>query len=209
MSERVKRQCEGFNKQGRPCGIEPAKGARMCYRHGGKARQVAQKARQRALVQDNAPEMRRLRIDSYRGIDDPARALMDLVASKSAEIQFLSHLETTLHTEYGDDVYAWHKAETTENKITGETVKHKAGPHPVITQRRQAEKDLATIASDALRAGVEERRVRLAELQVKAVSDAIHRGINKTTLTTDLRETLLGNIAAELRTLDTTTGGTP
>ena len=206
MSGRVKRQCQGKNKAGKPCGIEPAKGAKMCYRHGGKARQVAQKAKQRAVVQDHAQEIRRLKIDTYRGIDDPARALIDLVAAKSAEVMFLKHLEASLHDEHGDDVYAWHKAETTENNITGETIKHKAGPHPVIVQRRQAEKDLATIASDALKAGVEERRVRLAELQVKAVSDAIHRGINKTTLTTDLRETLLGNIALELRTLDTTTG---
>ena len=208
MSGRVKRQCRGKNKQGKPCGIEPSRGATVCYRHGGKTRQAAQKARQRALVQEHAPEMRRLHIDTYRGIDDPARALIDLVAAKSAEVQFLSHLETQLHTEYGDEVYAWHKAETTANQATGETVKHRAGPHPVITQRRQAEKDLAAIASDALKAGVEERRVKLAELQVKAVSDAIHRGINKTTLTTDLRETLLANIATELRTLDTTTGGT-
>ena len=140
------KRCLAHNKSGGPCGRIPEDGADVCLNHGGGAPQVKAAARERVQLELARRECDKLGIEVEI---DPAEALIRAVWRAQGNLMFYEAQVARL-----DDV------------ITGETGPggaYKQTAHPLVILYHDAEKWVANVSSAALRAGVEERRVRMAE----------------------------------------------
>ena len=117
-------------------------GVGACYRHGG----ATKNHEKHAQIELARRECNRLGIEVEI---DPADALVRAVWRAQGNLMFYE-------AEVGrlDDVI------TSE---TGPGGAFKLAAHPLVTLYHEAEKWVATVAASALRAGVEERRIRMAE----------------------------------------------
>lgn len=73
--------CAGHKKDGSPCGQWARRGGTVCNSHGGRARQVQAKAKERLLAAKAAEELARLDVDP---IGDPLTLLADLLGQAVA-----------------------------------------------------------------------------------------------------------------------------
>lgn len=158
----IGKKCNGTNrKTGQPCGNYPLKGQTVCRYHGGNtpnAKAKAPKARQMAEIRR---ELQRL--GSPAGVKgDPAQILLALVREKAAEVGWLR-----IQVEALEDDTLWRgvtKATTEENAFGGKTSETvEARQHIVYTMYHKAQDQLAAYTAAALKAGIEERQVRIAE----------------------------------------------
>jgi hypothetical protein len=131
---------------------------------------------------------------------DPSEALLQLIAWKYGEVKWLR----ARVREIPDDDLAWGRAQTdvgfgAEGPI--DKVTEKASPSVWWGLLRQAEDQLADYAARAFRAGVEERRVKMAEQQGQMVHAVIMAIFQRIALTPAQWE--LAQVAApeELRRL--------
>ncbi|GAA5227254.1 hypothetical protein [Paeniglutamicibacter antarcticus] len=187
------RQCTAKAKQsGNRCKRVPAKGATVCNIHGAKAPSVAAKAAER--VQQDAAR-RALKALGEPTPIDPAQALLKLIAWKHGEVQWLRGKVQELEPAH----LAWGTIEHREGvgpegPISVST--EKALPSVWWSLLRQAEDQLAEYASKALRAGVEERRLRMAEADGALVAMVVRRILDRLNLTTE-QAALTGQIVPE------------
>lgn len=153
------RRCKAkSSKTGKPCQRWAVTGADICPAHGAGAPQV--KAR---IERDKAEREARLAVELWGGRSDvhPAEALLELTQRKALEVEFW---RARVHAIQQDDEPAltW---STTKEKLGGEdrgTTKE-AKPHVALQLLHKAEAQLAEFAAAALKAGVDERLVRVAE----------------------------------------------
>jgi hypothetical protein len=94
---------------------------------------------------------------------DPAQILLNLVATKATEVEWLDAKIQALESD--DDLF-WgvtkrKKGETAFGSTSEET--REAAQHIIYQLLHKAQDQLAKYTSDALRAGIEERQVKLAE----------------------------------------------
>lgn len=157
-------------------------GVGCCYRHGG-----ATGSHQRAAE----VEIARLECDRL-GIPitiDPGEALIQELWETAGNVAFYRELVQQLPThpepdeyhppERGDDSGYWERGET---GVYGRTY-HVSGvptgeakPHILVTLYNDERQHLTAVASAALKAGVEERRVRIAEGYAEQIA-AFARGL--------------------------------
>ncbi|MCI4012362.1 hypothetical protein [Brevibacterium sp. ZH18] len=175
-------KCQATSKKrGDQCKNYPVRGLRVCLRHGGGSKK-ARAAATRNLEQEKLTRVAR-RLGTPRTDLDPAQALLDLVASKAGEVEWLRHQVELLET---DGELWWGKTKESEedNPMGGksETV-HEARQHIVYTLLHKAQDQLARYAGETLKAGVDERQVRIAERtgeQFEAVITALLPAIGAT-----------------------------
>ena len=191
--------CGGKKKKSPdPCAAPPIKGGTRCTRHGGSAPHVQAKAKER-IIEENARGILG-RIDPAAPREHPVETLLNLIRSKNAEVQWLRARVQS----FTEDELVWG---LTEHK-TGVSVE---GPVDVETYKaevnvwyrllREAENQLANWITSALRSGVEERKVRLAESQGMAVAGVIRKVLDGLNLTPDqvaMVPTLVPNALREL-----------
>lgn len=139
----------------RPCIKWPRKGSPVCMSHGGNAPQVRKAAERRLLDESARRECDRLGILVEI---DPAEALITAVWRAQGNLAY-----------YEAQVAQLSSPITTE---TGPGGAFKEAPHPLIVLYHEAEKWAANVAVSALRAGVEERRVRMAERDATQIIQA-------------------------------------
>lgn len=188
-----KEKCSARSKQsGKRCGNYPVSGGTVCRMHGGKAPQVARKAAARRQQ------------DAIRGLldnlgtptpVDPGQALLELIAAKNGEVQWLRSVVKELER----DALAWGRADY-------ETGVGPLGPVDKYTEKaavsiwwemlRKAEDQLASYSSQALRAGIEERRIRLAEGIGNQVATAVRRILDRLNLNA-AQQSLVGTVVPE------------
>lgn len=113
---------------------------------------------------------------------DPSEALLQLIAWKYGEVKWLR----ARVQEIPEDDLTWGRAQTDvgigpEGVI--DKVTEKASPSVWWALLRQAEDQLADYAARALRAGVEERRVKMAEQQGQMVHAVMMAVFNRIALT--------------------------
>lgn len=155
-------KCQATSKKrGDQCKNYPVRGLRVCLRHGGGSKK-ARAAATRNLEQEKITRVAR-RLGTPHENLDPAQALLDLVASKAGEVEWLRHQVELLET---DGALWWGKTKESEedNPMGGksETVQE-ARQHVVYTLLHKAQDQLARYAGETLKAGVDERQVRIAE----------------------------------------------
>jgi hypothetical protein len=76
---------------------------------------------------------------------------------------------------------------------------HKQAAHVMLTMYHEAERWRAAVAASALKAGVEERRLRMAEGAARDLFDALMKGMAAAQLTEEQVEVIRRVIAEQLR----------
>lgn len=183
-----------------PCMKYPRKGANVCSFHGGNSPQARAKAEERV-------EEDRLRREAEREVrrfvpnleTDPLTAIIELVQYQSGIVAYFRRKVEDLETE---QELIWGVVEEIEgddqNGPFGRSVE-RAGAHTYYKLLREAQHDLADYASAALRAGFEERQVRLAERQGDLLVAVIRGVLEALNLTKEQRELVPVVVPQQLR----------
>jgi hypothetical protein len=161
---------------GQRCPCWALKGQTICGFHGGHAPQN-KAAAQRRLIEERA----RAIMQTYgRKIETTAtEALLEEVKWTAGHVAWLRERVQEIETQAtGDDTenpLVWGKVRSkTGGEDRGDT--HEAGPNVWLRLYQTERAHLVKVCSEAIRAGIEERRVKLAESQGEQVAQAI-RGI--------------------------------
>lgn len=176
-------------------------GGTVCKYHGGSLANVKAAAARRVA----AERVRALGYDPGAPNVDPAEALLELVSHKAREVAWLrATVDALAHPDAEGDPVLEH--------LVWELVKHETGVGPMgpmdsqVRETRRtvyvqwlhdAEDQLARYATAALKAGVEERRVRIHEAQAGVFVSAIRRLLDGLNLTHDQRA-LSGPLVAQI-----------
>lgn len=175
----------------------------MCVTHGGAAPRVREAAARRVAEEKAAAKMRLFAAP----VDiDPAQALLELVQWTAGEVRYW-RAEVAQIAEDTPHALTWGQTKTEEGVGIGEdggymskTVEE-AVPPVAYRMLESAQDRLAKYAAAALRAGVEERRVRLAEDQGAAVAGVIRRILERLDLLEWQAELVPSIVPEELRAL--------
>lgn len=143
-------------RDGVPCGNRPMHGQRVCKSHGG--RNPKAKAAARRRQEDEQARAILTNLGEPTDNVDATAALMQLISWKYAEVVWLRSIVVDLDQAQ----LVWG---ATESSTAGETERRveQAGQSVWWRLLREAENQLATMTTGAIRAGLEERRVRMAE----------------------------------------------
>lgn len=193
--------CGAKNKSGEPCGLGPVPGAGRCGRHGGKAPQVQAAAERRRAeekaqkIMTNAVRTLGLPIDI-----DPGKALLDEIHWTAGHVAWLRDKVQELQ----DDELVWGRTQTDQGvgpQGPVDTTTEKADPSVWYQLYLKEREHLAKVCALALRAGIEERKVKLAESQGLLVADVIRRILGALGLTPEQQRLVPEIVPRELRAL--------
>lgn len=197
-----KRQCKGTSKQtGNRCGLAPVRGGTVCRFHGGSAPAV--KAAARRNVEEAAAREQMARAVTTLGLPvdvDPGKALLDEIHWTAGHVAWLRSKVQELQ----DSELTWGRTQT-DNGVGPQgpvdTVTEKAVPNTWYQLYMAEREHLAKVCSLALRAGIEERKVKLAESQGLLVADVIRRILGALGLTPAQQLLVPEIVPRELRAL--------
>lgn len=183
---------------GQPCGNQPAVGLTVCRFHGGASKNA--KAAGQRRVTEQAAQAEAARFATRRDIH-PADALLELVQWTAGEVDYWrGKVDALDDAELAGSLVTKTEVGTDKGQPTDITTKE-AAEHIYIRMLGKASDRLATYAAAALRAGVEERRVRLAENQGQLVATVIRRILDALNLTESQLELVPSVVPRELRAL--------
>jgi len=185
------RRCTARNRQGKQCGRNAVPGALVCSLHGGAAPQVQAAAQRRIALADAELAARTLGLL----IDiSPEQALLDEVQRCAGMVAFYQRQVEQIAKVSAQDL-VWGM---TKDKIGGDDrgETYESAPN-VWLQLFNAERDrLTRTCAAAIRAGIEERRVKLAEQQGILVAAVIRRILTRLNLSDD-QAALVGTVVPE------------
>ena len=193
--------CGAKNKKGEPCGLGPVPGAKRCGRHGGKAPQVQAAAARR--VAEAAAQEQMVKAVRTLGLPidvDPGKALLDEIHWTAGHVAWLRGKVQELEEE---DL-VWGKTQHEDGvgpQGVVDVTTEKAGPSVWYELYMKERDHLAKVCSLALRAGIEERKVKLAESQGLLVADVIRRILGALGLTPEQQSLVPEIVPRELRAL--------
>lgn len=190
----------GAKKRGKDeaCGSSPVPGGTRCGRHGGNSPKAKAAAEQRTAEKEAREILGR--IDPTAPKQNPVEMLMTLIYGKSAEISWLR-----------EKVKSFTEEELTYGLTERQEGIGPQGPVDVSTYKteqniwwkllREAENQLASWTSMALRAGVDERRIRIAENQANAIVGVIKNVLDSLNLSATQQSSAYEIVAKSLRSL--------
>ena len=183
---------------GQPCQANPVRGGTRCGKHGGKSPKAQDAAIDR-IMEAEAVEILG-RIDPTAEVKHPVEHLLTLINNKAAEVTWLRALVKDLKEQ--ELFYGLTGEEMGQDRGDETNLKtYAAGLHIKWQALRQAEEQLAKWTTMALRAGIEERRVKLAEEQGALVVGAIQSILDGLNLTKDQLQLVPTIVPAALRQL--------
>lgn len=194
--------CVAHARSGRPCGNRAMSYQTVCRMHGGSQKSARAKA-DRARAEEEAKRQATI-LGLPRDVS-PSEALLEEIRWSAGHVDWLRGKVQEIE-DVRDLVWGATKAElvmgTDKDKHTSlehETLESGASIWYELYDRER--KHLVTVCAAALRAGVEERRVRLAENQGMAVAGAIQRILELLQLTDEQRAKVPDIVPAQLRLL--------
>lgn len=194
-------RCTGTNKEsGERCLRYHATGGKVCAMHGGNAKQVRGKAKKRTAVE----KVKDLVATYGLPIDiAPEQAILDEVHRTAGHVAWLEQQVHAL-TE-GELVWG-----ITRVKEGGEDygTTEEAVPHALLKLYNEERDRLVRVCTAALKAGIEERRVKLAEQQGALVANVIRAILNDLNLTPAQSALVSEIVPKHLRALAATTAAT-
>ncbi|NUO35651.1 MAG: hypothetical protein HOQ27_11390, partial [Dermatophilaceae bacterium] len=134
----------------------------------------------------------------------PAEALLELVHWTAGEVDYWRARVVEL-ADTNEDALTWGVTKTKDGGDDRGTTEE-AGPNVAYRMLTDASNRLAAYAAAALKAGVEERRVRLAEKQGSLVADVIRGILTDLHLTPDQELLVATVVPNRLRQLTATEG---
>jgi len=168
-----KPKCTGKRSNGTPCSKWPMKGQTVCRNHGGASPQAKAAAERR--IQSVDAERAVITFGLPREVD-PRDALLEEVYRSAGAVDWLSAQVRALSS----DEVTWGKAEE-----SADDVKYKAGVNVWVQLHQQERAHLVRVAKEAINAGIEERRVRLAEQQGAMLAGVIKNILGDLDLSAD------------------------
>ncbi|MDN5687118.1 MAG: hypothetical protein L0G94_10665 [Brachybacterium sp.] len=193
-------QCKATARNGEQCRRPSMKGGKVCASHGGKSPQAKAAAARRTAEVKAAQSMALF----AEAVDiDPAQALLELVQWTAGEVRYW-RAEVHRISEDSPDTLTWGRTQTVEG----------VGPQgPVDTETREAvapvayrmltdaQDRLAKYAAAALKAGVQERQIKLAEDQGNLVAQVIRAILDQLDLTLEQQARVPEIVPTQLRLL--------
>ena len=162
-------RCAAHRRDGAPCGQPAMRGQRVCKMHGGKKAQARANGEARYALE---VERKRARLLGAPREVHPAVALLEAVSWTAGEVDYWRGRVR----ELDEDALTWSRAEHREGQGPEGPVDvdtHRAARNVVYDELVAAQDRLVRYAAAALKAGVEERRVQLAEQQGQAVAQVL------------------------------------
>lgn len=187
--------CSAKNRFGEPCGKRAMTGLEVCSTHGGRTRAAVAKS-ERAIHQLQAEvaikkELRKLEKLGGNLDVDPLDVMLQQVGEAAANVEVLRSYIAGLDVEIGEDgsvalpekeVY-WDKGGTYVQ----------ARVHIFVAMYNEERDRLVKYAKMCVDAGVDERRVRVAELQAQRLGQAFAAALE------DVRDYLTGEAVEALK----------
>ena len=185
------------------CKMRPAEGQKRCFRHGASTPQALAKVAKDKAKDALEKEMVMLGIRDTYETADPGAAMLHVLGATVAEERYLAGLVAKLANDEG--VLTWRRTQhvtgaNSKGMIDEETFA--AVPDALITQLRDTRDRLARYATMALKAGIEERRVQIAENQAVAFAGVIQRILSRLHLTETQAADVSVVVPEELRALE-------
>lgn len=155
------RRCSAKNSAGKPCRARPIAGSTVCWTHGGAAPQVKAAAARRL---SEAKAERILRSYGQKIDINPVEALLEEIRWTAGHVAWLRERVQELEQQQ----LTWGR--TTEvdkgsGEFPGVDTTQAAVPNVWLDLYQRERKHLVDVCKAAIGAGIEERRVRLAEQQ--------------------------------------------
>lgn len=197
-----KRRCQARSKasDGGQCGAYAMRGQDVCRFHGGATKKAREKAKER-IVEEKA----RALVETYgRKIETTAtEALLDEVQWTAGHVAWLRERVQTIEAGVdagSESALVWGK---TKEKSGGEDfgTTEEAVPSVWLRLYQQERTHLVKVCSEAIRAGIEERRIRLAEQQGQLVAQAIKAILDDLQLTAEQQAQVPEIVPRHLRAL--------
>lgn len=190
-------RCAGHRKtDGRPCQQPPMRDQAVCRKHGGKAPQnlaaAARRREQRVAV---------LAVESFGlpRVVDPHTALLEELHRTAGAVQWLG----AVVADIDQGALVWGKVKETKGtqleKGTDNGVTHAAGPNAFVELWQRERKHLVLVAKECLAAGIEERRVRLAESAGQQLASVVRAVLDRLELSDVQRSLALVVVPEEFR----------
>lgn len=179
-------KCTARKTDGTPCNAWAIKGANVCRVHGGSLKRVKAAAARRVQEQ----KLRKAAERTLGGPVDvsPTEALLEEIRWTAGHVQWLRERVQDLE----EAQLTWGTTRTEESTGDSKTIQQ-ATPSVVYDLYARERNHLVNVTAAALRAGVEERRVRLAEQQgdlvvavLRSALDAILTALTAAGLTDQL-----------------------
>ena len=174
-------RCTAHSKAGKPCRYPVVPGTKVCRFHGGNAPQVRE-AGQRRLAMEEAREWATL---NGRVNIEPAQALLELVSMKAAEVAYWERRIRDL----SEDEYAWGVTKHEEGIDRGDRVDvttRESRKNIYIDLLHIAQRDLANFAATALKAGVDQALVTIAQAQAVQIVEVLRAALSDSRVKTDV-----------------------
>lgn len=190
-------RCHARSKRtGEPCGNRPMRGATVCRMHGGSSQAVRRKAAQRVA----ATEARRMAMRLGGALEvHPLDALLRAVWEAAHNVEVYRSLVATLEPAVGEaDERVVAVGERDIYSSRGVT--HvPARPHIFVVMYDAALERLAKFSKMCLDAGVDERRVRIAEQDGRRIAEVVAAALEASDASPEGRRAALEAAAAMMR----------
>lgn len=194
-------ECGAKKRSGGECHAPAMKGQKRCKRHGGGAPQ-SKAAAERRLAQAEAERELEAAVTTL-GLPqdiDPGKALLDEIARTYGAVKWLEAKVRELEP----DQLVWGKVSHREGvgpEGPVDVTEHKAEFNAWYRLYCEERDRLARVAALALKAGIEERRIKLAESQGDLVAQAIRSILDALNLTPTQLELVPVIVPQTLRSL--------
>lgn len=176
------------------------KGGKVCASHGGASPQAKAAAARRVSEAKAAQSMALF----TEAVDiNPAEALLELVQWTAGEVRYW-RAEVSRIAEDDAEALTWGKTQTVEGvgpQGPVDTETHEAAPPVSYRMLTDAQDRLAKYAAAALKAGVQERQIKLAEDQGMLVAQVIRAILDQLDLSPDQAAKVPEVVPAQLRLL--------
>ncbi len=195
-------KCTAHNRRGGPCGLPKVDGLPVCRQHGGSAPHAIAAAERRVKERE---AMAGARLFGLPVDVDPAEALLEELHRTAGEVAWLGSIVAEL--EKDDAIWGM-----TREKVGGDDrgTTHEAGLNIWIQTWHAQRRHLTNVARECLKAGIEERRVQLAETQGAMLAGVVRAILNRLDLTTEQQQLVAVVVPQELRRIaELPPGGTP
>ena len=193
-------QCIATAKRsGAQCKRSPVPGATVCVKHGGGAPQVQAAAKRRLVEMQAAAAAQTIGLPVETS---PQQALIDEVQRAAGMVAYYgARVEEIANENPNRLINGTTKIENREGFQAGRTSTVETVPNVWLTLWNEERDRLARVSTAAIRAGIEERRVELAEHQGLMIAAVIRRILDRLNLD-DTQRVLVGEVVpAELRAL--------